>query len=139
MQLSQIALVQESWEKINPIRAAAAEMFYAKLFELDPSLRTFFHDNPTEQGDQFMKMVATAVATLNKPDELLPVLQALGTRHARYGVKDNHYDTMALALFDTLHKGLGTAFTNDIQLAWKVVFSVIATTMKNAANKTMMP
>jgi hypothetical protein len=32
-------LVQVSFEKVAPIADVAAELFYKKLFELDPSLR----------------------------------------------------------------------------------------------------
>ena len=31
-----IALVQESWRKIEPVKDIAAELFYSRLFELDP-------------------------------------------------------------------------------------------------------
>ena len=32
-----IALVKSSWQQVLPIQKAAAELFYGRLFELDPA------------------------------------------------------------------------------------------------------
>jgi len=37
-----IPLVQRTWEMVLPIADDAAQLFYGKLFELDPSLRRMF-------------------------------------------------------------------------------------------------
>jgi hypothetical protein len=39
-----------------------------------------------------MQMLATAVANLHQVERILPALQALGRRHADYGVTDKHYE-----------------------------------------------
>jgi hypothetical protein len=36
----QLVLVKESWAKVVPISETAAELFYGKLFELDPELKS---------------------------------------------------------------------------------------------------
>ena len=48
----QIALVQSSFRQVAPIADRAAVLFYARLFELDPSLRRLFHGDMTEQGNK---------------------------------------------------------------------------------------
>jgi hypothetical protein len=35
----QVALIQESWRKVLPISDTAAELFYSRLFTLDPTLK----------------------------------------------------------------------------------------------------
>jgi len=35
-------LVQQSFARVEPIAETAAELFYGKLFELDPKLRALF-------------------------------------------------------------------------------------------------
>jgi len=65
----------------------------------------------------------------------MPVLQGLGSRHARFGVTDAHYDTVGAALIWTLEKGLGDRFTADVREAWVAVYDAVATTMKGAANE----
>lgn len=133
MNKSEISLVQESWKKVLPIREVAAELFYNRLFELDPSLRSLFRGDMKEQGRKLMTMIGTAVAGLNRPDVLFPAVQHLGRRHVGYGVRDDHYNTVAAALLDTLAKGLGDAFTPEVKGAWTTVYGVLATTMKDAA------
>ena len=129
----QIELVQSSWASVEPIAAAAAGMFYSKLFALDPSLRSLFKGDMQEQGRKLMAMIAFAVKGLSRLEALVPGVQALGRRHAGYGVRDRHYETVATALLWTLQQGLGKAFTPDVREAWATAYGLLATTMKDAA------
>jgi hemoglobin-like flavoprotein len=126
-------LVQTTFAKVAPIADEAAALFYRRLFELDPSLRPMFTTDLTEQGRKLMRMIGMAVNGLDRPNELLPAVRQLGTRHAGYGVRDEHYDTVAAALVWTLAKGLGADFTPEVQDAWVAVYGVLASTMKEAA------
>lgn len=129
----QVKLVQQSWQQVVPIKATAAEMFYAKLFALDPSLKSLFKGDMKEQGVKLMAMINTAVNALTRLDAIVPAVQDLGRRHAGYGVKPAHYDTVASALLWTLEQGLGDAFTPDVKRAWVTTYTVLATTMQQAA------
>lgn len=128
--------VQISFAKVEPIAQAAATMFYARLFELDPSLRPLFKGDMTEQGRKLMVMLAVAVRGLDRLDELVPAVQQLGARHAAYGVTDAHYDTVATALLWTLEKGLGADFTPQVRDAWVAVYTTLATTMQAGAARS---
>lgn len=129
----QIALIRSSWANVVPIRAQAADLFYSRLFELDPSLRRLFKGDMVEQGNKLMTMLGTVVGHLDKLHTLVPAVQSLGRRHADYGVRDTHYDTVASALLWTLEQGLGSAFTTQVEAAWVAAYTVLATTMKDAA------
>lgn len=129
----QIELVQTSWAKVEPISDQAAELFYGRLFELDPNLKPLFKGDMKEQGAKLMKMINVAVRGLNNLEGIVPAVQDLGKRHVDYGVKDEHYDTVGEALIWTLDKGLGDDFTDDVKEAWTNVYVVLATTMKDAA------
>jgi hemoglobin-like flavoprotein len=129
----QKTLVQDSFKKVLPIRDTAAELFYARLFELDPSLKSLFKGDMKEQGRKLMTMIATAVGGLDDLGAIVPAVQALGVRHKQYGVTDKHYDTVAAALLWTLEKGLDEAFTPAVKDAWVAVYGVLAGTMKQAA------
>ena len=135
-----IQRVQESWEQVLPIADVAARLFYARLFELDPSLRSLFTatDMP-EQRKKLMQMITAAVKGLDHLEQLVPVLQDLGRRHAGYGVADAHYDTVGQALLWTLEKALGRAFTPELRLAWTTVYTLLATTMQEAAREVPVP
>ena len=129
----QIKLVQDSFRQVAPIAETAAQLFYARLFELDPALELLFKGNLTEQGRKLMQMLGLAVNSLDRMEQLLPVVQSLGARHAGYGVRDKDYDTVGQALLWTLRKGLGEAFTPDVEAAWSNVYATLASAMQSGA------
>ena len=128
-----IALVKESFDLLEPIAPQAAALFYANLFEADPSLRRLFGGDMVAQGAKLMQMIGVAVARLDQPEVLMPALRALGSRHAGYGVQDAHYDSVGAALLKTLQQGLGVAWTREVEAAWVEVYTLLAATMKAAA------
>jgi hemoglobin-like flavoprotein len=129
----QKSLVQKTFALVVPIADDAAALFYGRLFELDPGLRALFKVDMREQGRKLMQMIGLAVSKLDALDELVPVVEALGRRHAGYGVKESDYDTVGSALLWTLEQGLGPAFTPDVKAAWAAVYQVLASTMRTAA------
>jgi hemoglobin-like flavoprotein len=131
----QITLVQESFRKVLPISEMAATIFYARLFELDPSLRKLFTGDIKRQGMMLMSMIASAVRGLSDPNALLPVLTALGRRHGGYGVVDGHYTTVAEALLWTLEQGLGKDFTPETREAWISAYSLMSSVMQQGARE----
>lgn len=132
---AQKTLVQQSFARVAPISEQAAAMFYGRLFELDPQLRPLFRGDMKEQGRKLMQMLAVAVNGLDRLEEIVPAVQALGRRHVGYGVQDSHYDTVGEALLWTLQQGLGEAFTVDTRQAWAEVYGVLAATMRAAATE----
>ena len=129
----QIVLVKDSWALVVPIAGTAAGLFYGKLFEMDPALRPMFKGDMTEQGEKLMRMIGIAVDHLDKLGEIVPAVQELGVKHLDYGVRNSHYDTVGTALLWTLDQGLGEAFTPDVRKAWTDVYTLLASTMKEAA------
>ena len=131
----QITLVQESFRKVLPIADTAASMFYARLFELDPSLRQLFKGDMKKQGMMLMSMIASAVRGLTDPNSLIPVLHALGRKHTGYGVVDAHYTTVAEALLWTLEQGLGDQFTAETREAWISAYSLMSSVMQQGGRE----
>ena len=128
-------LVQESFKKVAPIAPLAADLFYARLFELDPQLRLLFKSDMKRQGMTLMTMLTSAVRGLDNPDALVPILKSLGRRHVVYGVKDSHYATVGQALLDTLAHAMGDEFDDEMRAAWTAVFSLIASVMQMGARE----
>ncbi|GAA3509710.1 globin family protein [Aquimarina addita] len=137
MEKRTIELVQASFSKVAPIAETAAEIFYNKLFELDPELKKIFPSDNAEamkgQGNKLMTMLSSAVAGLNNLDKLVPILQDLGKRHVAYKVTPSHYDTVGAALLSTLAAGLGDDFTSEVETAWTDTYGIMASVMKTAA------
>jgi nitric oxide dioxygenase len=130
-----IRLVRTSFEHVLPVSDLAASLFYDRLFTLDPSLRSLFPDDLENQKRALMATLQLAVGRLDRLDELVPVVQQLGVRHAGYGVQPAHYPTVGSALLWTLEQGLGEAFTPAVRQAWASVYDLLATTMQGAAER----
>ena len=126
-------LVQESFALVTPIADDAARLFYGRLFELDPSLRSMFPDDLSDQGRKLMQMLSAAVKGLDRIEKLIPVFEQLAVRHIGYGVKTEHYETVGAALIWTLEQGLGEAFTPDVRQAWMRTYGLVSGVMIEAA------
>ena len=131
----QVALVQGSWNDVLAVSETAAQLFYLRLFALDASLRKMFKGEMREQGRKLIAMMSVAVNGLARIDTLVPVIEALGRRHAGYGVTDEHYATVAAALLWALEQGLGGRFTPEVKDAWTAAYGLLASTMQRAARE----
>jgi hemoglobin-like flavoprotein len=131
----QIKLVQESFAKVVPIADTAADLFYGRLFEIAPHIRTMFPEDLTEQKKKLMAMLGTVVAGLGRIDTLMPAVRALGQSHAQYGVTSAHFAPVGVALLWTLKKGLGDAFTPEVRESWATTYSVLSQAMIASANE----
>ncbi|MEO7598966.1 MAG: globin family protein [Opitutus sp.] len=129
MTAPEIALVTASFRKLAPISDQVAALFYARLFELDPSLRQMFHSDMETQGRKLMHMLGVAVESLEQFESLTPSVRQMGVRHLRYGVRESHYATVGSALLWTLQKGLGSEFTPATKAAWSATYALLANTM----------
>jgi hemoglobin-like flavoprotein len=134
MNQTQIQSVQDSFEQVKPISDTAATLFYGRLFELDPSLRPYFKGDISEQKNKLMTALAFVVAGLDRPETILPAVQALGKRHVGYGVQDAHYETVGAALLWTLGQGLGEQFTPEVAEAWTAAYTLLAGVMQEATH-----
>src|SRR6476646_933737 len=82
-----VVLMQESFAKVAPIADQAAIMFYDRLFEFAPPVKTLFPADMTEQRRKLMATLAFAVNGLANLQSVLPAARALAKRHIAYGAK----------------------------------------------------
>lgn len=131
----QIGLIGVTWDKVLPIAETTAELFYGKLFELNPELKPLFKGDLKEQGKKLMTMLDAVVKSLDNLEAIIPAAQESGVRHVGYGVKDEDYDTVAEALLWTLGQGLGDDFTDEVKEAWTAAYVILSGVMKDAAKE----
>jgi hemoglobin-like flavoprotein len=130
---SDITLVQASFAKVAPSAPAVATLFYGRLFEQNPGLRTMFKSDLVEQGSKLMVMLGAVVKGLDDLPALVPVAQNLARRHVAYGVAAEHYGEVGSALLWTLREGLGEGFTPEVEAAWRKAYGTLSTVMVEAA------
>jgi nitric oxide dioxygenase len=129
----QIELVRSSFAAVEPIADIAATIFYRRLFDLDPSVRALF--SATDMAGQrrnLMQTLAVVVRGLDHLDAIVPAVEALGRRHATYGVRPFDFETVGAALLETLEEGLGAAFTAETRDAWATAYGILAGVMMAA-------
>jgi hemoglobin-like flavoprotein len=122
----QIKLVQQSFAKVAPISEQAAVIFYDRLFEIAPSVKSMFPADLTEQRKKLMATLAVVVNGLGNLESVLPAASALAKRHVSYGAEAEHYPVVGAALLWTLEKGLGDAWTPEVAGAWSAAYGTLS-------------
>lgn len=126
-----ISLVQTSWRKVEPVKEIAAELFYAKLFELDPLLRAICSDDVKSRQTRFTQVLSATVRGLARYDMLLPAVRQFGMRHPLPGEIDHHHANVATALLWMLEKALRKDFTADVRAAWVRIWDALSQTIRH--------
>ena len=120
-----IWIVQQNWRAVLPVGDTFAELFYGRLFALDPGLRRLFRDDMVEQGRNLTAMLSVATANLGKPERISVALRHLGRRHAAYGVKPGHFALVEDALLFALEHALIDVFTPQAKAAWQAAYALL--------------
>ena len=123
---SQIKLVQDSFAKVAPISEQAAIIFYDRLFEVAPQVKSMFPADMTEQRKKLMATLAVVVSGLANLPAILPAASALAKRHVGYGAMAEHYPVVGAALLWTLEKGLGAVWTPEVAEAWSAAYGTLS-------------
>lgn len=129
-----IDLVRDSFAQVAPITEKTVEIFYGRLFEISPHLKSLFHDDAKRQGQMLIDTISRVVAGLDDPDSLIAGIEELGERHDADRVQEGDYDAIGEALLWTLETGLGGAFTTEVREAWARVYRLAAVVMIRAAD-----
>ena len=131
----QIEIVRNSFDHVLPIPDRVAARFYARLFQMAAETRVMFTGDMTVQGRKLIDTLAAVVANLDLIDAVLPAVTALAVRHIDYGVTEEHYGPVGLALLETLRELLGPAFDGELEQAWRDAYKLVAATMIAAARQ----
>lgn len=124
------SLVAASLSRVQGDADALMNAFYDRLFAKTPELRQLF---PVSMIDQKMMLAAAlrlVVDHLRKPDKLVPVLEDLGWRHARYGAEPTHLLLFGDALLDTVREFDRKDWSAATESAWRRAFHAIAEAMR---------
>jgi len=125
----QIQLVRDTFPSLIEMPGAAAQLFYGRLFQQNPGLRPMFRGDIRVQGVKLMDMLQSMVENLESFDSRIPALQALGQRHAGYGVKPEHYAMVLDSFLWMMAKALDREFTPEVRAAWTELMTKVAGAM----------
>jgi nitric oxide dioxygenase len=130
----QIAIVQSHLHAIKAIGKPFAKVFYARLFQLAPDLRTLFNCAENNKDRKLINMLCTTVHSLENMDGLKVVAHNMGQRYSEQGVNERHYDFFIQAMLETLEMALGDEFSGDSKAAWVSLLAMLKSTLLEASN-----
>ena len=129
---SQIILIRRQFGALARRGDDFAALFHNRLFRLDPALRPLFPADLAAQRGKLVKALAHVILSLHDLPAVIGEIRALGLRHTGYGVTAAHYDTVGLALLETLADMLGDAFDGESRTAWALAYGTVADAMIEA-------
>ncbi|PRW62814.1 FAD-binding oxidoreductase [Actinopolyspora mortivallis] len=128
-----VQLIRESWAEVEPHAEDVSRFFYSMLFSIAPATRELFPVNMEVQRSRLLRALVHVVQMVDRPDELTPFLQQLGRDHRKFGVVSEHYEAVGTALLAAIKRYAGDSWTESVERAWAEAYTVMATTMNNAA------
>lgn len=135
----EVHTVQTTWRAVLPVGGTFAELFYGRLFALDPELKKLFRDDIVEQGRNLTAMLSVAAANIGKPERISVALRNLGKRHVAYGVKPKDFANFEDALLFALEHALIDVFTPEVKAAWRAAYLQLSSTMLEAFTPSATP
>ena len=126
-------IIKSTWSYVITQPDIAGEMFYEKLFELDPHLKPMFQSNMEHQIKKLMNMITFMVTNLQTMQETQMEIEALAKRHVQYGTHDEHYPCVGQALIWVLEHSLGERWNDETGKAWTDLYTMWASSMIQAS------
>lgn len=144
----------QSWEQLKRTKdyeANAGKILFQELFtkcpqakplfgfpiDIDPSSKELLASRRFKMHAVYMiQMLDTALNMLGPDIELLTeIMQELGIKHVRYGVKPEMFGIMGEALLKTLEETIGADFNDAVRDAWKETYAELSQDMIRAQSK----
>ncbi|TLV02206.1 globin domain-containing protein [Dyadobacter luticola] len=128
-----ILIIKTTWSYAIGLPEMTGELFYERLFELDPSLQAMFPPDMEQQNRKLIDMITYMVSHLQAMENVQRDIDAMAARHAGYGVRPEHYKTVGDALKWVLEQRLGDQWDEETREAWTELYDIWSTSMIRAA------
>jgi len=117
----QINLVKASWAVVAHTDGDAAALLYFRLGELDRGLGQAVQQEFASEGARVVRMLDAAIYGLDTENPAREIARAFEPTSPVY-TDFAYYDTFAAALFWTLARRMGSAFTDEMFKAWSGLY-----------------
>lgn len=117
------------FDRLRAHELRLGEIFYARLFQSAPHLKSLFHNSPAVQAQKLMQSLDTVVQNFENAEWNAALLDELGRRHASYGVKSDHYDLVIDLLIEAMQQLLGPDIDRLHLDEWRLALRLISDQM----------
>jgi class 3 adenylate cyclase/hemoglobin-like flavoprotein len=128
-----LAIAQETLNVLFDEPERLARIFYDRLFQVAPHLRTLFSSDMESQILALDHMLRSIIYALTRPEQLSMGLRELGNRHIGYGVKFEHYDVIRVPLLGAIDEALGDQTSPKKIAAWETAINQVLALMRDDA------
>ena len=137
MNADQIDLIRSTWSAIHPSAHRVTQLFYARLFQLDPSLEPRIGRQSMARAQRLMSLMESAVGGLERMPALRRMLLVFGKRHAGCGVRPGDYATFGAAWLWAMGESLGQSFSPAARNAWTSFYGLVARNVRQGVNEAL--
>lgn len=109
-------------------------IFYAKLFERYPGVRTLFPTDMKAQEGKLLDSLRAVVEHLEAPDAVRAKLKELGAKHVKYGAKPEHYPIVSEILVEAMAEAAGKGWTPTLTSEWSQALDIVSSVMLEGAS-----
>ena len=131
-----VSSVQGSWKRISETCdiGRMVDVFYATASG-NPRVKVLFdHVDMKAQKEKLSSALSLVLENLHDSKSVLQILRDLAIRHVDYGVELDHYNDIGNALVACLADAdPAIASDSGLNFAWRLAYTMIATTMMEAA------
>ena len=124
-----IAVIRASLPVIRRHLDRASDAFYVNLFTLAPSSGSCSRPTWRARACASCRRSSPWRTCSTTPGAFAAGIDRLAAVHFRVGVRAAHFAPMGYALLVTLGEVMGTAFTREVQQAWRAAYDRIAAEM----------
>lgn len=131
-----VATLEESYDIIAPKIPEIVDRMYSRLFELAPRVKPIFAGrDPSKQ----LRTVHVLRDSFDDLSALTPELEALGERHATWGVQQHDYAIMGPILLEAMAASVDPYWRSEYTAAWAALFQVVEGIMLRGAARAQPP
>lgn len=126
---NQIKTVQDSFDRVFPVKEELSQSFYNQLFSIAPGVRELFPEDITSQRLKLSDTLSYTVRNLHRPEVVEETIMGLARRHVNYGARPDHFAPVGMALISALQTHLPGGMSEEEADAWLQAYTFISDLM----------
>jgi len=133
----QLELIDQAAAVVETDPDRFASTFYDTLFELSPQTRALFPHDLADQKGKLTDELAFLIGAARDLDAFVARANDLGRRHVGYGVRNEDYAPVGVALTVALRECMQDDWTAAHEAAWSTLYTLIAGVMRDGASTAL--